>query len=105
MGCGVVCAAFAATGNPAAMHTPVLTGFHTGKGNETHGRPVWLAWDKGGALLVSDDTAGIVWRVLAPGAKPSAGPRAVVTDHMPPQRELDAGLEAKFRNPGIEERQ
>jgi hypothetical protein len=58
---------------------------------------VWLAWDKAGALLVSDDTGGVIWRVLAPGAKPSAAPKPVITAHMPPLRSLtppDAQLEA-----------
>ncbi len=88
-GYDVVFVPFDANGNPMeALPQPVLTGFLAGNGNETHGRPVWLAWDKAGALLVSDDTAGIVWRVQAPGAKPSAGPKPVVTAHMPPQREL-----------------
>ncbi len=67
---------------------PVLTGFQVGKSYKAYGRPVWLAWDKAGALLVSDDTAGIIWRVLSPGATPSAAPKPVVTEHMPPQREL-----------------
>ncbi|MGE3692366.1 MAG: sorbosone dehydrogenase family protein [Novosphingobium sp.] len=102
-GYDVVFVAFDANGNPQGMPKPVLTGFLGGKGNEAHGRPVWLAWDKAGALLVSDDTGGIVWRVLAPGAKPSLAPKPVVTARMPPQRELDAGLEASFRNQGIEE--
>ncbi len=102
-GYDVVFVPFDANGNPEGMPKPVLSGFLTGKGNETHGRPVWLAWDKAGALLVTDDTAGIVWRVLAPGAKPSAAPKSIVTGRMPPQRELNAGLEASFSNPGIEE--
>ncbi len=104
-GYDVVFVPFDANGNPQGMPKPVLTGFLTGKGYETHGRPVWLAWDKGGALLVSDDTAGIIWRVLSPGAKPSVAPKSVVTDHLPPQRELDAGLEAQFKSQGIEEEQ
>ena len=49
---------------------PVLTGFLAG--DKTRGRPTWLAWAKDGALLVSDDTGGIIWRVTAPGAKPAA---------------------------------
>jgi hypothetical protein len=49
---------------------------------------VWLAWDKAGGLLVSDDTAGVIWRVMAPGAAPSVGPKPVVTGHMPAQKGL-----------------
>ena len=88
-GYDVVFVAFDANGNPLGLPRPVLTGFLTGKGGETHGRPTWLAWDKTGALLVSDDTAGVIWRVLAPGAKPSVRPKEVVTESMPPLRSLE----------------
>jgi len=87
-GYDVVFVPFDANGNPRGKPLPVLTGFLEQGGDKAHGRPVWLAWDKAGALLVSDDTAGIIWRVVAPGAAPSTGPRAVVTDHMKPQKEL-----------------
>ena len=95
-GYDVVFAPFDANGNPLGLPQPVLTGFLTGKGNETHGRPVWLTWDKAGALLVSDDTAGVIWRVQAPGATPSAPPKPVVTARMPPQRELKGDPSAQF---------
>ncbi|HZV11041.1 MAG TPA: hypothetical protein VFF94_14870, partial [Novosphingobium sp.] len=78
---------FDANGNPQGLPVPVLTGFLDGKGN-THGRPVWLAWAKDGALLVTDDTAGIIWRVIAPGAAPAATIKPVETDHMKPLHEL-----------------
>ncbi|MBW8783479.1 MAG: sorbosone dehydrogenase family protein [Novosphingobium sp.] len=74
----------------------LLTGFLTGRG-PTHGRPTWLAWDKGGGLLVSDDTAGIIWRVIAQGAAPAAAIKPVVTAHMPPQRELKGEPTAQFQ--------
>jgi glucose/arabinose dehydrogenase len=96
-GYDVVFVPFDANGNPLGKPQPVLTGFLTAKGNETHGRPVWLAWDKGGGLLVSDDTAGIIWRAQAPGAVLSVAPKPVVTGHLPPQRELDGDLDRKFR--------
>ena len=70
-GYDVVFVAFDANGNPLGKPKPVLTGFLTGKDSDAHGRPVWLAWDKTGGLLVSDDTGGIVWRVIAPGAEAS----------------------------------
>jgi YD repeat-containing protein len=96
-GYDVVFVPFDANGNPMdKLPQPVLTGFLTAKGNAAHGRPVWLAWDKAGALLVSDDTAGIVWRVLDPGAKPSTGPKPVVTARMPPQRELKGDPRSQF---------
>lgn len=84
-------------GNPHGKALPVLTGFLEKGGGKAHGRPVWLAWDKAGALLVSDDTSGIIWRVLAPGAKPSERPKTVVEESMPPQRELDASIDRQFK--------
>jgi len=97
-GYDVVFVKFDANGNPLGKPLPVLTGFLTGDG-ETHGRPVWLAWDKPGGLLVSDDTAGVIWRVVAPGATPSVAPKAVVTAPMPVQKGLSdpqAQFEAKL---------
>ena len=55
-----------------------------------------LTWDRAGALLVSDDTAGIIWRVQAPGAARSAAPRPVVTARMPATRELSGDPSAQF---------
>lgn len=104
-GYDVVFVAFDANGNPQGMPQPLLTGFLTGKGNKTRGRPVWLAWDKAGAMLVSDDTAGVIWRVLAPGAKPSSAPKPVVTARMPPRRVLEGDPNAAFKDEGIEEMQ
>src|SRR5690349_14922553 len=49
-----------ATGKPE----DVLTGFVDAKG-EAMGRPVGVAVDKGGALLVADDVGGALWRVTA----------------------------------------
>lgn len=95
-GYDVVFVKFDANGNPQGMPVPVLTGFLTGKGNDTHGRPTWLAWDKTGALLTSDDTAGVIWRTYAAGAAPVAAPKPVVVGTMPPQRELRGDLEAQF---------
>ena len=49
---------------------------------------MWLGWAKDGALLVSDDTGGVVWRVIAPGATPAPTIKPVVTDHMKPREDL-----------------
>lgn len=88
VGYDVVFIPFDANGNPKDVKpVPVLTGFLT-KDGEAQGRPTWLAWDKQGSLLVSDDTSGIIWRVDAPGAAASGGPKAVVTDHLKPVTEL-----------------
>lgn len=86
-GYDVVFVKFDANGNPQGLPIPLLTGF-LADGNHTHGRPTWVSFAKDGALLVSDDTAGIVWRVIAPDAAPATAIRPVVTARMPPQREL-----------------
>jgi glucose/arabinose dehydrogenase len=52
-------------GAPSGMAEDVLTGFLDG--DTAHGRPVALALDKSGALLVADDTGGTIWRVTAAG--------------------------------------
>ncbi len=85
-------------GNPKGLPVPVLSGFLTGKGNDTHGRPTWVAWDRGGALLISDDTGGIIWRVIAPGAVPSVAPKPVVEAHLPPNKELNTEATATFKS-------
>ena len=46
----------------------VLTGFLNADG-EAHGRPVGVAVDKAGALLVADDVGNTIWRVTAGGRK------------------------------------
>lgn len=86
VGYDVVFVEFDDHGNPLGLPKPILTGFLDDKG--AHGRPVWLQWAKDGALLVSDDTAGIVWRVIAPGAKPAVAPKAIASSPMKPLKEL-----------------
>jgi len=95
-GYDVVFVKFDANGNPVGLPVTVLSGFLVPDKYEAHGRPVWLQWDKAGALLVSDDTAGIIWRVQAPGATPSVAPKPVVVARMPPQRDLDSDLESQY---------
>jgi len=52
-------------GRPVGKPIPVVTGF-LGEDNETvHGRPVGLALDRSGALLIADDVGNTVWRVSA----------------------------------------
>lgn len=94
-GYDVVFVPFDANGNPQGKPVPVLTGFLTGNGT-THGRPTWVAWAGDGSLLVSDDTAGIIWRVSAPGAAPSPAIKPVVTARMPPQRSLNSEATLKY---------
>jgi len=51
-------------GQPSASPVDVLTGFLSPDG-EAHGRPVGVALDRTGALLVADDVGNTVWRVSA----------------------------------------
>jgi len=95
VGYDVVFVPFDARGNPLGLPVPVLTGFLAGD-DTTHGRPTWVAWAGDGSLLVSDDTAGVIWRVMAPGAAPSAPIRPVETGHMPPQRSLNSEATLRY---------
>jgi glucose/arabinose dehydrogenase len=49
-------------GEPSGMPIDVLTGFVSADGH-AQGRPVGVAIDKSGALLVADDVGNTVWRV------------------------------------------
>jgi glucose/arabinose dehydrogenase len=51
----------------------VLTGFLDGQGN-ARGRPVGVAVDGKGALLVADDVGNAIWRVT-PAPAVAAAPR------------------------------
>jgi len=53
-----------AKGKPAGMPVDVLTGFLNAD-EQTRGRPVGLAIDRTGALLVADDVGDRVWRISA----------------------------------------
>ena len=50
-----------AQGKPSGLPVDVLTGFLDG--SEARGRPVGVAIDKAGALLVADDVGNTVWRL------------------------------------------
>jgi glucose/arabinose dehydrogenase len=60
----VVFVPFDDKGMPSGAIEEVLTGFVDGDGNAL-GRPVGVAVDKSGALLVADDVGNAVWRVTA----------------------------------------
>jgi glucose/arabinose dehydrogenase len=53
-----------ARGRPAGPPEDVLTGFVDAQGN-ARGRPVGVAVDRSGALLVADDVGNVIWRVDA----------------------------------------
>jgi len=61
-------------GSPSGAPIDVLTGFIRDNG-DAMGRPVGVAVDKRGALLVADDVGNVIWRVTAaPSATTSGSP-------------------------------
>ena len=50
-----------ADGQPGGLPIDVLTGFL--QDDDARGRPVGVALDKKGALLVADDVGNAIWRV------------------------------------------
>ena len=54
-----------AGGKPSGPAEDVVTGFLSD--GKARGRPVGLALDAKGALLIADDTGNTVWRVSAAG--------------------------------------
>lgn len=60
-----------ANGKPQGLPQDVLTGF-LGEDGKAKGRPVGVAFDGKGALLVADDAGNVVWRVT--GSQPVAAP-------------------------------
>jgi glucose/arabinose dehydrogenase len=55
-------------GKPTGLPIDVLDGFLSSKGT-ANGRPVQVAIDKQGALLVADDVGGAIWRVTGAAAR------------------------------------
>ena len=53
---------------PTGQPVDVLTGFLSPDG-KAYGRPVGVAMDKRGALLVADDVGNVVWRVATTPAR------------------------------------
>jgi glucose/arabinose dehydrogenase len=60
-----------AGGKPAGTPVDVLSGFLDAS-RHAMGRPVGVAMDKSGALLVADDVGGVVWRVSRAAHAPTA---------------------------------
>lgn len=96
-GYDVVFVDFDARGNPVGKPKPVLTGFLQADGT-TRGRPTWVEWASDGALLVSDDTAGIIWRVFSPSAAPAKAIARLEGEPLPPRQFTDprADFEADY---------
>ena len=57
-------------GRPSGMVEDVVTGFLDTKRGKTFGRPVGVAVDRAGALLIADDVGDTVWRVTAADGAP-----------------------------------
>jgi glucose/arabinose dehydrogenase len=57
-----------ANGRPVGTSEDVLTGFVDAKGDAL-GRPVGVAVDRAGALLVADDVGNVIWRVTPAASK------------------------------------
>ena len=55
-----------ADGKPTGPPTDVVTGFLSGD-DHVNGRPVGLAIDRSGGLLIADDIGNTVWRITAAG--------------------------------------
>lgn len=60
-------------GKPSGPAQDVVTGFLDAN-NHTHGRPVGLAMDRSGALLIADDVGNAVWRVSSAGVSATPKP-------------------------------
>ncbi|TYL89481.1 sorbosone dehydrogenase family protein [Bradyrhizobium rifense] len=60
-------------GKPSGPAQDVVTGFLDAN-NHTHGRPVGLAVDRSGALLIADDVGNAVWRVSSAGVSATPKP-------------------------------
>jgi glucose/arabinose dehydrogenase len=98
-GYDVIFVPFDARGNVTrGQPIPVLRGFLNGEG-KTRGRPTWVAWAKDGALLVSDDTAGIIWRVIDPKAQPAKAVAAVQSTSATGRIVLPGGLKGDITAP------
>ncbi len=52
-------------GKPAGLPVDVLSGFLSADGDSAYGRPVGVAMDRKGSLLVADDVGNAIWRVSA----------------------------------------
>ncbi|GAA4642201.1 sorbosone dehydrogenase family protein [Pontixanthobacter gangjinensis] len=94
-GYDVVFVAFDDLGNPTGKPLPVLTNFLTGEGT-TRGRPTWVEWAQDGALLVTDDTAGIIWRVFNPKSEPAFAVKRLKGESLAPRTELTGDPRAAF---------
>ncbi|NVE95415.1 PQQ-dependent sugar dehydrogenase [Altererythrobacter lutimaris] len=94
-GYNVVYVEFDDRGNPEGKPVEILSGFLNDDGT-TKGRPTWVEWAGDGSLLVSDDTAGIIWRVVDPDAEPAGAIKPIKRESLRAQRELRGDPRAVF---------
>ncbi|BBK41537.1 sorbosone dehydrogenase [Allostella vacuolata] len=83
-------------GRPSGMPQDVVTGFLDG--DRARGRPVGLAIDGTGALLIADDAGNTVWRVAA--ADGSVTPQPIPSDRV--AGEAGTGTQATTTPPPID---
>jgi len=69
-------------GRPSGAAIDVLTGFLGTDGN-AHGRPVGVAFDRRGAMLVADDVGNVIWRVAPMAAATAAVPADIFSISSP----------------------
>jgi glucose/arabinose dehydrogenase len=67
-----------ANGRPSGKAETVVNGFLDSEKGRTFGRPVGVAVDRFGALLIADDVGNTVWRVTPAGWRPSAAAPAAM---------------------------
>jgi glucose/arabinose dehydrogenase len=88
-------------GNPAGEAQDIVTGFI--EGEEVHGRPVGLAIDGTGALLIADDAGNTVWRVSAADGSKTPAPVASDKVSMPIDAVSEKGANDASARDGTEQ--
>jgi glucose/arabinose dehydrogenase len=89
------------SGQPSGEPLDVLGGFVSDRGT-AHGRPVGVALDRHGALLVADDVGNAVWRVTALSPPPARAVRAEPRDRRGEHDRADD--EARAADPALGDR-
>ncbi|ANH67425.1 YbhB/YbcL family Raf kinase inhibitor-like protein [Mitsuaria sp. 7] len=80
-----------ADGKPQRIE-PFVTGFLTDRGRTHIARPVGLAWARDGALLMSDDANGVLYRVAYQGNAQPAAAMQTPADEMKRQAQRGVGV-------------
>ena len=101
-GYDVVYIGFDERGNPLDQKpVTILESFLAASEGDTRGRPTWVTWDRTGALLVSDDTANIIWRVTDPRAEANAAPQRNRGEPLQPRGDLSGDPSRAFEEGAI----